>query len=221
MNIKIAPSMLSADFTNLERDLKEVENNGAEYLHVDIMDGHFVPNITIGPDQVAQLRKVVSIPFDVHLMISEPLKYIDQFADAGADIITVHVESDGDTQACINAIVKKGVRPGLVVSPDTSLEVIKPYLDQISMILIMCVYPGFGGQSYIPESTEKIRACRQMIGNRSIDLQVDGGINFNTLKEVVEAGANVIVSGSCLFKGDMKKNLGQFRKIIKGSILKF
>jgi len=216
MNIKIAPSMLSADFTNLERDLKEVENNGAEYLHVDIMDGHFVPNITIGPDQVAQLRKVVSIPFDVHLMISEPLKYIDQFADAGADIITVHVESDGDTQACINAIVKKGVRPGLVVSPDTSLEVIKPYLDQISMILIMCVYPGFGGQSYIPESTEKIRACRQMIGNRSIDLQVDGGINFNTLKEVVEAGANVIVSGSCLFKGDMKKNLGQFRKIIKG-----
>ena len=221
MNIKIAPSMLSADFTNLERDLKEVENNGAEYLHVDIMDGHFVPNITIGPDQVAQLRKVVSIPFDVHLMISEPLKYIDQFADAGADIITVHVESDGDTQACINAIVKKGVRPGLVVSPDTSLEVIKPYLDQISMILIMCVYPGFGGQSYIPESTEKIRACRQMIGNRSIDLQVDGGINFNTLKEVVEAGANVIVSGSCLFKGDMKKNLGQFRKIIKESILKF
>jgi len=216
MNIKIAPSMLSADFTNLERDLKEVENNGAEYLHVDIMDGHFVPNITIGPDQVAQLRKVVSIPFDVHLMISEPLKYIDQFADAGADIITVHMESDGDTQTCINAIVKKGVRPGLVVSPDTSLEVIKPYLDQISMILIMCVYPGFGGQSYIPESTEKIRACRQMIGNRSIDLQVDGGINFNTLKEVVEAGANVIVSGSCLFKGDMKKNLGQFRKIIKG-----
>ncbi|WP_296561728.1 ribulose-phosphate 3-epimerase [uncultured Acetobacterium sp.] len=221
MNIKIAPSMLSADFTNLERDLKEVENNGAEYLHVDIMDGHFVPNITIGPDQVAQLRKVVSIPFDVHLMISEPLKYIDQFADAGADIITVHMESDGDTQTCINAIVKKGVRPGLVVSPDTSLEVIKPYLDQISMILIMCVYPGFGGQSYIPESTEKIRACRQMIGNRNIDLQVDGGINFNTLKEVVEAGANVIVSGSCLFKGDMKKNLGQFRKIIKESILKF
>lgn len=221
MNIKIAPSMLSADFANLERDLKEVENNGAEYLHVDIMDGHFVPNITIGPDQVAQLRKAVSIPFDVHLMISEPLKYIDQFADAGADIITVHMESDGDTQACINAIVKKGVRPGLVVSPDTSLEVIKPYLDQISMILIMCVYPGFGGQSYIPESTEKIRACRQMIGNRNIELQVDGGINFNTLKEVVEAGANVIVSGSCLFKGDMKKNLGQFRKIIKESILKF
>jgi len=216
MNIKIAPSMLSADFSNLERDLKEVEKNGADYLHVDIMDGHFVPNITIGPDQVASLRKTVKIPFDVHLMISEPLKYIDRFADAGADIITVHVESDGEIKDCIDAIVKKGVRPGLVVSPDTSLEVIKPYLDHISMILIMCVYPGFGGQSYIPESTEKISACRQMIGNRNIDLQVDGGINFNTLKEVVEAGANVIVSGSCLFKGDMKENLGQFKKIIKG-----
>jgi ribulose-phosphate 3-epimerase len=215
MNIKIAPSMLSADFANLERDLKEVEKNGADYLHVDIMDGHFVPNITIGPDQVAQLRKAVAIPFDVHLMITEPLKYIDQFADAGADIITVHVESDGDIQACLDAIVKKGVRPGLVVSPDTSLDVIEPYLDQLGMILIMCVYPGFGGQSYIPASTEKIRACRQMIGNRNIDLQVDGGINFNTLTEVVEAGANVIVSGSCLFNGDMKENMGQFRKIIQ------
>jgi ribulose-phosphate 3-epimerase len=215
MNIKIAPSMLSADFANLERDLKEVEKNGADYLHVDIMDGHFVPNITMGPDQVAQLRKAVAIPFDVHLMITEPLKYIDRFADAGADIITVHVESDGDIQACIDAIVNKGVRPGLVVSPDTSLAVIEPYLDQLSMILIMCVYPGFGGQSYIPTSTEKIRACRKMIGNRSIDLQVDGGINFNTLKEVVDAGANVIVSGSCLFKGDMKENMGQFRKIIQ------
>lgn len=207
--------MLSADFANLERDLKEVEKNGADYLHVDIMDGHFVPNITMGPDQVAQLRKAVNIPFDVHLMITEPLKYIDRFADAGADIITVHVESDGDIQACLDAIVKKGVRPGLVVSPDTPLAVIEPYLDQLRMILIMCVYPGFGGQSYIPASTEKIRACRKMIGNRNIDLQVDGGINFNTLKEVVEAGANVIVSGSCLFKGDMKENIGQFRKIIQ------
>lgn len=215
MNIKIAPSMLSADFANLERDLKEVEKNGADYLHVDIMDGHFVPNITMGPDQVAQLRKAVNIPFDVHLMITEPLKYIDRFADAGADIITVHVESDGDIQACLDAIVKKGVRPGLVVSPDTPLAVIEPYLDQLRMILIMCVYPGFGGQSYIPASTEKIRACRKMIGNRNIDLQVDGGINFNTLKEVVEAGANVVVSGSCLFKGDMKENIGQFRKIIQ------
>jgi ribulose-phosphate 3-epimerase len=180
------------------------------------MDGHFVSNITIGPDQMAQLRKVISIPFDVHLMISEPLKYIDRFANAGADMITFHVEAEGNTQDCIEAIVKKGIRPGLVLSPDTSLDVIKPYLDQISMILVMCVYPGFGGQSYLPESTEKIRTCREMIGERKIDLQVDGGINYRTLKEVVDAGANVIVSGSCLFKGNMKENMGQFRKIIQG-----
>jgi len=207
--------MLSADFANLERDLKEVERSGADFLHVDIMDGHFVPNITMGPDQMAQLRKVTAIAFDVHLMICEPLKYIDRFADAGADIITVHVESDDDIQACIDAIVKKGVKPGLVLSPDTSVTVLEPYLDQIAMILLMGVYPGFGGQSYIAETTQKIKACRKMIGNRAIDLEVDGGINFDTLKEVVAAGANVIVSGSCLFKGEMHQNMARFRKIIE------
>lgn len=218
MNIKIAPSMLSADFANLERDLKEAEKSGADFLHVDIMDGHFVPNITIGPDQVAQIRQVISIPFDVHLMISEPLKYINQFADAGADMITVHVESEGDIQECINAIVTKGVKPGLVLSPDTPLKVLEPYLNQIDMILLMCVYPGFGGQRYISESTQKIRNCRKMIGHRAIDLEVDGGINFESLKEVVDAGANVIVSGSCLFKGEMEANIKQFREIIKEKI---
>jgi len=214
MTIKIAPSMLSADFANLERDLKKVEETGADLLHLDIMDGHFVPNITMGPDQVAMLRKTIKIPFDVHLMISEPLKYIDQFADAGADIITVHVESEGDIQACIDAIIAKGVKPGLVLSPDTPLSVLEPYLDQIEMILLMSVYPGFGGQSYIKASTEKIKACRKMINGRLIDLEVDGGVNFKTLKEIVEAGANVIVSGSCLFKGDMRENMERFRKII-------
>ncbi|MBC3797773.1 ribulose-phosphate 3-epimerase [Acetobacterium tundrae] len=216
MNIKIAPSMLSADFANLEHDLKEVEKSGADFLHVDIMDGHFVPNITMGPDQVAQIRKTTTIPFDIHLMISEPLKYINQFADAGADIITVHVESEGDIQACIDAIVKKGVKPGLVLSPDTPLKVLEPYLDQIKMVLIMCVYPGFGGQSYLSGCTQKIRECRKMLGSRSIDLEIDGGINFNTLKEVVDAGANVIVSGSCLFKGQIQENMKRFRKIIEG-----
>ncbi|KNZ42548.1 ribulose-phosphate 3-epimerase [Acetobacterium bakii] len=215
MTIKIAPSMLSADFANLERDLKKVEETGADLLHLDIMDGHFVPNITMGPDQVAQLRKTITIPFDVHLMISEPLKYIDQFADAGADIITVHMESENDIQACIDAIVAKGVKPGLVLSPDTPLSVLEPYLDQIDMILLMGVYPGFGGQSYIKESTEKIKACRKMINGRLIDLEVDGGVNFETIKEIVKAGANVIVSGSCLFKGDMKENMKRFRKIIQ------
>jgi len=216
MNFKIAPSMLSADFANLERDLKKVEESGADLLHLDIMDGHFVPNITMGPDQVAQLRKTTTLPFDVHLMISEPLKYINQFADAGADIITVHVESQGNIQACIDAIVAKGVKPGLVLSPDTPVTVLEPYLDQVSMILLMSVYPGFGGQSYILKTTEKIKACRKMINNRPIDLEIDGGVNFENLKEIADAGANIFVSGSCLFKGDMKENIKRFRKIIQG-----
>jgi len=216
MNYKIAASMLSADFANLERDLKKLEESGADLVHLDIMDGHFVPNITIGPDQVAQLRKKTTLPFDVHLMISEPLKYINQFADAGADIIMVHVESQGDIQACIDAIVAKGVKPGLVLSPDTSVKLLEPYLDQISMILLMSVYPGFGGQSYILKTTEKIKACRKMIDNRCIDLEVDGGVNFRTLKEIVDAGANIFVSGSCLFKGNMNENIERFRSIIQG-----
>lgn len=217
MKYKIAPSMLSADFSNLERDLKKVEKSGADWLHVDIMDGNFVPNITMGPDQVAQLRKTVSIPFDVHLMIRNPLKYIEQFADAGADIITVHVESEGDTKACIDKIKAKGVLPGLVISPDTPVSVLEPYLDSISMILIMSVYPGFGGQSYIKESTDRVKECKKMIGDRPIDIEIDGGINFETLKEVVEAGANVIVSGSCLYKGNMEENIKGFREIIEKS----
>ncbi|MBK5245178.1 MAG: ribulose-phosphate 3-epimerase [Eubacteriaceae bacterium] len=212
----MAASMLSADFANLERDLKKVEESGADLLHLDIMDGHFVPNITIGPDQVAQLRKTTTLPFDVHLMISEPLKYINQFAEAGADIITVHAESQGDIQDCIDAIVAKGVKPGLVLSPDTPVTLLEPYIDQINMILLMSVHPGFGGQSYIPQTTKKIKACRKMINNRCIDLEVDGGVNFKTLKEIVDAGANVLVSGSCLFKGNMKENVSYFRKIITG-----
>lgn len=216
MKIKIATSMLSADFANLERDLKKIEESGVDYLHLDIMDGHFVPNITIGPNQVGQLREHVKIPFDTHLMLSQPLKYIEAFADAGSDLITIHVESQGDTQAAIDLIQSKGVKAGLVLSPDTPIDVLRPFLDEIKMILIMCVYPGFGGQAYLPTSTDKIKACRKMIGDRDIDLQVDGGINFTTLKTVIDAGANVIVSGSCLFKGDMRENVKRFKEIIKG-----
>ncbi len=215
MNVKLAASMLSADFTNLGHHLKEVEQSGVDYLHLDIMDGHFVPNITFGPDQVAQLRKVLSIPFDTHLMISQPLNYIEAFADAGSDLITIHLESEGDSQEAIDLIKSKGVKAGLVVSPDTPIECLRPFLDDIKMILIMCVYPGFGGQAYLPKSTERIKACRQMIGDRDIDLQVDGGINFTTLETVVKAGANVVVSGSCLFNENIGANVEAFRKIIK------
>ncbi|MDN5308171.1 MAG: ribulose-phosphate 3-epimerase [Eubacteriaceae bacterium] len=219
MKIKIAPSMLSADFANLESDLKKVEAAGADYLHVDIMDGHFVPNITMGPDQVKQLRRVTRIPFDVHLMISEPLLYIEKFVAAGADLITIHVESQGDTMEAIKLIKKGGIEAGIVISPDTDVSVIKPFLDHISMVLIMGVYPGFGGQSYIPETTQKIKTCRDLIGDRAIDIQVDGGINYTTIKEVVEAGATVVVSGSCLFNGDMKENIKKFESIIGDQVM--
>lgn len=216
MAYKISPSMLSADFANLERDLKAVEAGGADWLHVDVMDGHFVPNITIGPDQVKCLRKTIDLPFDVHLMISEPLKYIKSFADAGADIITVHVEVEDDTQECLELIKKCGCKAGLVLSPDTPVAVLEPFMDEVSMILVMSVYPGFGGQKYIEGTGDRLRAIRKMIGDRSIDLEVDGGVNFETLSTVVEAGANVIVSGSCLFGGNMKENIDRFRTIIGG-----
>lgn len=212
----ISPSMLSADFANLERDLKSVEAGGADWLHVDVMDGHFVPNITIGPDQVANLRKTIDLPFDVHLMISEPLKYIERFVKAGADIITVHVEADDDTKACIDLIKSLDCKAGIVLSPDTPIEAAAPYLDDIAMILVMGVYPGFGGQKYIPATTERLKGLRAMIGSRDVHLEVDGGVNFDTLSTVVEAGADVIVSGSCLFGGNMKENIDRFREIMEG-----
>ena len=214
MNVIISPSMLSADFANLERDLKAVAASGAQWLHVDVMDGHFVPNITIGPDQVACIRKCIDLPFDVHLMISEPLKYIPKFAKAGADIITVHVESEDDTAECLALIKECGKKAGIVLSPDTPTSAIAPYLDAVSMVLVLCVYQGFGGQSYIPESTKRLRDIRAMIGSRDIRLEVDGGVNFDTLEAVVEAGADTVVSGSCLFNGDMTENVAKFNEII-------
>jgi len=214
MKTILSPSMLSADFAYLQRDLKKVEEAGAEWLHVDVMDGNFVPNITIGPDQVADLRKVIEIPFDVHLMINNPLQYIERFAQAGSNIITVHYEVHDDTQACIDLIRKCGASPGLVLSPDTETCVLEPYIDCIDMVLLMSVYPGFGGQSYIERSTRRIREVRKMIGDKRVRLEIDGGINMETLPVVLEAGADTIVSGSCLFKGNMQENIQRFREII-------
>lgn len=211
----IAPSMLSADFANLDMDLKSVEASDSEaWLHVDIMDGHFVPNLTIGPGQVKCIRKSVSIPFDVHLMITSPLSYIQAFAEAGADLITVHVECEDDIFSCIEMIHKCGKKAGIVLSPDTPVSEIIPYLDDIQMILVMSVYPGFGGQKFIPESLNRLREIRSLIGSRDIRLEIDGGINQDTLPEVLKAGADTIVSGSCLFKGDIAENIQSFKRII-------
>ena len=210
----ISISMLSADFAHLDRDLKAAEAAGVDWIHVDIMDGHFVPNITIGPNQMKDLRASVSIPFDVHLMISHPLSYIDAFVEGGADLITVHVECEDDTDACLNKIKSHGIKAGIVISPDTPVTAVEPYLDDVDMVLVMSVYPGFGGQKYLPKSSDRLRALKTMIGKRQIRLEVDGGVNFDTLSDVLAAGADTIVSGSCLYTGDIQSNINQFRAIV-------
>jgi len=211
--ILISPSMLSADFSKLDKELSEIEKAGADWIHVDIMDGHFVPNITLGPDQTKDLRKTTDLPFDVHLMIEEPEKYIPKFIDAGADLITVHVETKDDLNRCFDLIEQAGVIPGIVISPDTDPSALEPYLDRVKLVLVMSVYPGFGGQSYIPASTEKIKKIKQMIGDRDILIEVDGGVNFNTVQEIVDAGADVLVSGSCVFHGNKKENIKELKTL--------
>ncbi len=195
--IQIAPSLLSADFSCLREELKTVKNT--PILHIDIMDGHFVPNITFGPPLVKAIRKESDMIFDCHLMVSHPLQFIPAFAEAGADIITVHVEAEDDTLQCLQAIREQGKKCGIVLNPDTPAQAAAPYLDQVDMILLMSVYPGFGGQKYITQVTEKIKQVRQMIGERNIDLEIDGGINLETIGEAVRAGANVIVAGTAVF----------------------
>lgn len=200
--IKISPSILAADFANLGQEARDMDAAGVEMLHIDIMDGHFVPNISFGAGVYGMIRKDFSRIFDVHLMISEPLRYIDDFVKAGADIITFHVECDSDIQATIDKIKSHGKKVGLVLKPKTPASALKPYLEQLDMVLVMTVEPGFGGQSFMYDMMPKVKEIREMITatGKDIDLEIDGGVNAETAKICVENGANVLVAGSYLFK---------------------
>lgn len=199
--IKIAPSILSANFATLGEDVREVEHGGADYIHVDVMDGHFVPNITIGPLIVEALRPVTKLPLDVHLMIENPDLYIPQFAKAGADIISVHVEACPHLHRTIHLIKEQGVKAGVVLNPATPVEMIEPVLADVDLVLLMTVNPGFGGQSFIESVLPKIEKVASLVRSRAleIDIEIDGGVNPETAKQCVAAGANVLVAGSAIY----------------------
>ena len=200
--VKIAPSILAADFAELGAAVRAAEAAGADYIHVDVMDGHFVPNITIGPPVVAALRKTTKLPLDVHLMIEAPDRFLADFAKAGADIITVHVETCPHLHRTVQAIRDLGVKPGVTLNPATSLETVREILSYVDQVLVMTVNPGFGGQSYIPTMTDKIARLAAMIAatGRAVDIEVDGGIDLTTAPMVVGAGATVLVAGTNLFR---------------------
>lgn len=221
--VKIAPSILSADFSNLLKDINVVENAGVDMIHIDVMDGHFVPNITIGPLVLKSLREKTSLPFDVHLMIEYPDKYIGDFAQAGADIITVHVEACTHLHRTIQNIKAHGAKAGVSLNPATPLSSIEEIIDEVDMILIMSVNPGFGGQVFIDSMLDKIKRLKNMILEKGldIDIEVDGGIKINNIDKVVEAGGNVIVAGSAIFKSNnIIESVNKFREKINSVMVK-
>ena len=215
MNI-LSPSILSADFTKLGEEIETIDNAGAEYIHVDVMDGMFVPSISYGMPVIKSIRKSTGKVFDVHLMISEPIRYIADFAASGADMITDHVEACSDVVATIEKIREYKLKVGITLNPDTPVSAIKPYLNRVDMVLIMSVNPGFGGQKFITSSVDKIKEVKRLRDelNLSYDIEVDGGINIDNLATVLEAGANVIVAGSAIFRGDAAENVKKFKSIM-------
>ena len=215
-SIKIAPSILSADFSQLGNEIKRLEKAGADMIHVDVMDGHFVPNLTIGPPVIKTLRKYTNLPFDVHLMISPVHKYIKDYAEAGANIITIHPEATENLEKSIKHIKDLGKQVGVSLNPNTQIEVIKNFLSTINLVLIMSVHPGFGGQKFMPEVLDKIKKLKKIKDQKNLkfDIEVDGGINFDNNKLVIDAGANILVSGTTVFEnnnGDIKKNIDTLR----------
>lgn len=213
----LAPSMLSADFKELGKELRIIEENGAQYLHFDVMDGMFVPNISFGIPVLASIRPATKMVCDAHLMVTEPIRYVEAFAKAGADLITIHLEACEDVDATIAKIRECGCKVGISICPDTPVASLENYVEKVDMVLIMSVHPGFGGQSFIPSSLDKIRQLKAMIEEKglSVDIQVDGGIGLGNVEEVVKAGANIIVAGSSVFRDDIAKNTRDMLEILK------
>ena len=214
--IQISPSILAGDFSKLGSEIKKLEDGGADMIHVDVMDGHFVPNLTIGPPVIKSLRKYTNLPFDVHLMISPVHKYIKNFSEAGADIITIHPEATKNIKDSVDLIKSLGKKVGLSLNPDTQIETIEKHLKDINLVLVMTVYPGFGGQKFISKILDKIKSLKKIKDEKNLnfEIEVDGGINFENNKLVIEAGANILVSGTTIFKdnnGDIKKNIELLR----------
>lgn len=217
MKYVIAPSILSADFTQLGKEIKLTEDNGAAFLHFDVMDGMFVPNISFGIPVMKSIKKATRQIMDAHLMVQDPIRYVEAFRDAGADLITVHYEACPDVRKTLIKIKDLGLKAGLSICPDTPTEAVREYLELVDMILVMSVYPGAGGQKFIPDAIDRIRDIRHMIteADRDIDLQVDGGITLDNMRRVLEAGANIFVAGSAIFNGDIGENVRKCMEIFK------